>query len=265
MAYESSDRQTSTYRARVALLDAVVEVKPAALEELRELVPRFREATHYLQRRYGDRVDLWEWHIMKSRRPEPGVLQLRLALMSWGQKHNLIFNWCIECAIYSLSSWASNIKSFDYGWAFHGQGYTVPIVEEEARFILELPGWRPDLEGQEAFTKRANSAYKQHVKAYITRIKTLLHQRKQVESKRKYKPLVDEYDDFKLLAMKLVCGLGYKDILAKIVAAQKRAKSKNEASYNALESRIRRTAELCGIDPELLKQSNPSKNQKFCI
>jgi len=39
-----------------------------------------------------------------------------------------------------------------------------------------------------------------------------------------------------------------------VVAAQKKRRIKKLATYKAVESRIRRTAELCGIDPKLFKQ-----------
>ena len=137
MAYESSDHRTSTYWARVALLEAVREVKPEVLSELRDLLPFFRQAARYLQDHHGHRWDLWAWHVSESRRSDASVLQLRWAITAWAQDHNLNFDWCIGCAIYSLIEWDMNIGSFKYGWHYDGHS-PEGIGDEERRFIFEL-------------------------------------------------------------------------------------------------------------------------------
>jgi len=49
-------------------------------------------------------------------------------------------------------------------------GHVAPVNDEEIRFCFELnDGWRPDLEGHETFTKRANEAFKKELLAYTTR------------------------------------------------------------------------------------------------
>jgi hypothetical protein len=254
MPYEPADHPASKYWARVALLEAVKELKPEVLSELKDFSEFFQLALPHLQEHHGQRLDLWVWDLTESTRPHATVLQLRWAITAWAKKHNLNFDWCIGCALHSLVQWNSNEGSFKYGWSYDGLGHVAPVNDEEIRFSFELEeGWRPDLEGQETFTKRASEAFKKELVAYTTRLISLLGQRNQVKTRAKYKPLVDDYSDFTLVALRLVTRLGYKEILKSVIAAQKKRKMKKLTTYKALESRIRRTAELCGIDPGILK------------
>jgi hypothetical protein len=255
MPYEPADHPSSKYWARVALLEAVREAQPEVLAELRASLPFFQQALPHLQNQHGQRLDLWRWDVMESTRPHASVLQLRWSITVWAQKHNLNFNWCLTSAFYSLVHWNTNAESFKYGWSYDGFGHVAPINDAERKLAFELQdGWRPDIEDQEDFTKRANAAFREALQAYSTRIVSLMGERKQVKTRHKYKPLVDDYSDFKLLALRLVSRLGYKEILQKVISAQKKKKVKKLATYKALESRIRRTAKLCEIDPKLLKQ-----------
>ena len=255
MPYEPADHSTSTYWARVALLETVRQVKPEVLAELCASLPFLQQALPHLQNHHGQRLDLWRWDVLESRRPHASVLQLRWAITAWAQKYNLNFDWCLTSAFYSLVQWHTNAESFKYGWSYDGLGYVAPINDEETKLVFELQdGWRPDIEDQKDFTKRAKATFNEALQAYITRIGSLLEERKQVKRRHKYRPLVDDYTDFKLLALRLVSALGYKEILEKVISAQKKKRVKNLATYKALESRIRRTAELCEIDPKLLKQ-----------
>src|SRR5687767_5971857 len=107
MPYEPVDHSTSIYWARVALLDAVREVKPEVLNELHRLLSFFRSAVPYLQKHHGQRLDLWVWDVLESRRNEASVLQLRWAITAWAQGHKLNFDWCLKTALYSLDHWNS--------------------------------------------------------------------------------------------------------------------------------------------------------------
>ena len=261
MIYESSDGSNSLYWARLALLQEASKVEPAVLNDLRGLLPLFRETVPYLKGSYGDRTNLWAWYITKSSRPKSVVLKFRNALVDWAQKYHLNFEWSLAIAIRSLETWDRNIRSVDYGWFYTAYSYFIPIQEDERKFLLELPGWRTDYETQAAFTKRANKDFREYLDAYITRIKALLVERDHIPAKRKYEPLVEGYDDFRLLALRLVCRRSYQDILSEVVAAQTKAGLKKHASYNAVESRIRRTAELCMINPALLKRAKKNEGQ----
>ena len=161
MPYEPAEHSTSTYWARVALLEAVKDVRPEVLTELYELSTFFKPAIHHLQERHGQRLDLWAWDIVESRRTHATILQVRWGILAWAQKNHLNFDWCLRHAVHSLFHWDQNPESFKYGWAYDGFGQVAPITDEEGKFAFELEeGWRPDLEDQERFTKRANDAFK---------------------------------------------------------------------------------------------------------
>lgn len=266
MAYEPSDRSTSTYWARIALLEAVRKVKPEVLNDLREVLPLFRTAKLYLERRHSFAPDLLEWSIVKSKEPDASILSLRSAIATWAEKNNLKFDWAIKHAIYSLIHWDIDMSSFDYGWCYKGHSPS-RLSEEERRFVFELDeGWHTDHEAQKVFTKRANQAFRQHLQTYLDRIKVLLQERQHVETKRKYKPLVVGYDDFKLLAMRLVQKLSNSQITDILENAQQEleAGSDSETSVNEETIRIRvlRTAKLCGIDMKTLARGHRTENGK---
>jgi len=121
MPYEPTDHPASKYWARVALLEAVKELKPEVLSELKDLSNFFQLALRHLQERHGQRLDLWVWDLTQSTRPHATVLQLRYAITAWAQKHNLNFEWCISCALLSLVQWNSNEGAFKYGWSYDGR------------------------------------------------------------------------------------------------------------------------------------------------
>ena len=59
MPYEPADHPASKYWARVALLEAVKELKPEVLSELKDLSEFFQLALPHLQEHHGQRLDLW--------------------------------------------------------------------------------------------------------------------------------------------------------------------------------------------------------------
>jgi hypothetical protein len=257
MAYESSARSTSTYWARIALLKAVREVKPVVLDDLRALLPLFRSAKPYLEKRHSFAFDLWEWSIWKSQQPHASILPLRAALTRWANEHNIYFDWCLKYAIRSLIHWEIDRSSFDYGWCYKGHS-SDGLGEDERRFAFELDeGWRTDLESREVFTKRATETFKKHLNTYLASMKLLLQERQHVEVRMKYKPMVQGFDDFKILALKLTCSLKYSEIVDLAVAQlELNGESNSEASVNEDRAKTRalRTAKLCGIDMEIVKE-----------
>ena len=258
MVYESSDRRTSTYWARIALLEAVREVNPHVLNELLELVPLFREAKPELQRNHPLAMNLWEWSIMKTKRPDASILELRTSITAWAKTYNINFDWAIKHAIYTLIHWDVDMNLFEYGWCYEGHS-TTRLAEEERRLVFELEdGWETDRESQEVFTERAKESFKQSLLTYVTRIKSLLNERQHVKMKAKYKPLVVGYDDFKLLAFRLVRKLANAQIADILAKAQQKLEpeSDSEASVNedVIKNRVLRTAKLCGIDMKTMNK-----------
>ncbi len=207
----------ATWEARILFLDAVAEVEPKVLKDLRADVFPFYDSRKILR-----------WPDVQG--------DLRQALGEWAESFNLAFDWVMETALLTLWSWFMVAPEFldeiAGDWQHATGAYWLHTSRDERRIVFRHAGWDPAGEARKAFENRIMEDFKQFIKDYTDTLAGLVEERGLERAS-----VIRDVDQFELLALWQV---GDYETFGEIARDTYRTRQ-------AATMAIQRAARLCGI------------------
>jgi hypothetical protein len=93
---------------------------------------------------------------------------MRVELLSWSEKWNLVDDWCLEAAVETLAGWAVDPQALqDSDMHFRPFAQMAPMLGIEGdRFTFTHPGWQPTLRRWSDVKKEMEAAFRHRLAEY---------------------------------------------------------------------------------------------------